>query len=86
MELELVAELPGELREPTQILLEPGGIAELLAHDDLVVDQVEKGLRISEQVGELLQIVLHEDAFASCPAAALVALEMRHVSTRRPTA
>jgi hypothetical protein len=84
VDLELVTELAGEPREPSQVLVESGGLAVRLPHEHFVVEEVEEGVRVAQDVGERRQVVFHEDALAARPASALVVQEARQVSALRP--
>ena len=60
MDLEQLADLPRELREPPEVLDQFGRVAELLAEHHFVIEDVEQMVGIFEETGELArQVVLN---------------------------
>jgi hypothetical protein len=72
VDLEERLELLGPLGEAMQVLLELRRLAELLAEQHLVVDQLHGGGGVGLQGGVALEIGLGEDALALLPALAPV--------------
>jgi hypothetical protein len=77
VDLELVTELAGELREPLQVLVEPGGPGVRLSQEHFVVEKIEKEVRVAQDVWERRQVLFDEDALAARPATALVVQKAR---------
>src|SRR5262249_41097395 len=70
--VELEPELGGKMRKAGEVLLETRRLAQLLAQQDLAVDQVEDRLGVVFQLRPLVEVSLHRGALAPAPAPALV--------------
>ena len=77
MEVDLELDRLGELREPDDVLLQIGGLAQGLAEHEFVVDQVERQLGIVREDGESLEVPFRRDANPRPPSVPLVGAEHR---------
>src|SRR5216683_3086704 len=71
MDLEQPLETGSKLREALYVLLQPGGVAELLPEEHFVVHQFESTLRVGLEREVLLQERLGQDALSLFPTLAL---------------
>ena len=76
MDLELVADRRAQLGKAGDIFVGPGVLTVLFTEHDLVVDQVEQGLRLVPQLGVTAQVLLDQHTLALPPADALVGQDL----------